>query len=158
MKPSRIQFLTCILIINSIVKCVYWTKKMAFSFLFFLVLYYTMREIRVALLGKAHQLKEQRYTDSYKRVQYSVSCVQAVVYMRLPVFGFWMRAQMSLYGFVQGRERLSWKLALGEKSLAASGTLTRVSIAPGSSVGRSTNRAECEGKLTLSLPCLPRRQ
>ena len=35
------------------------------------------------------------------------------------------------------KESLYWKLTLGEKSLAAPGTRTRVSIAPGFSVGRS---------------------
>ena len=34
-------------------------------------------------------------------------------------------------------ERVHWKLTLGEKSLAAPGTSTRVSIEPGISAGRS---------------------
>ena len=39
------------------------------------------------------------------------------------------------------QESLHWKLTLGEKSLAASGTWTCISIAPGCSVGLSTNWA-----------------
>ena len=41
-----------------------------------------------------------------------------------------------LYGH---RKSLHWKLTLGEKSLAAAGTRTRISVAPGFSVGRSAN-------------------
>ena len=41
------------------------------------------------------------------------------------------------------QDGLHWKLSLGEKNLAARGTRTRVSIAPGFSVGRSLCQLNC---------------
>ena len=66
-------------------------------------------------------------------------CVQTL--LQLPVFGiFNVRTDVDAYNCTPGlyghRKNLHWKLILGEKSLAAAGTRTRVSVTPGFSVGR----------------------
>ena len=70
------------------------------------------------------------------------SCVQTLV--SLPVFGtFKVRTDTDACDFILGlygqRKSLHWKLTLGEKSLTASGTRTRVSIMAGFLVGFSVH-------------------
>ena len=85
-------------------------------------------------MGKAQQSQEQRYP--FLSVRAVFSCVQTMVW--LPVFGiFNVRVDVDSCNCTAQRllESLHWKLTLGEKSLAALGSRTRVSTAPGFSVG-----------------------
>ena len=94
-------------------------------------------------LCKAQQPQEQRYP--FLSVFAAFSCVQTMTW--LPVFGiFNVRTRFRCMRLHTGAgwtsyKSLHWKLTLGEKSLAASGTRTRVSIAPGFSVRRSPSWA-----------------
>ena len=87
-------------------------------------------------LGEAQQPQEQRYP--FLSVCAVFSCLQTMVW--LPVFEiFNMRLHL---GAVRTPyyENMHWKLTLEEEEKnAGPGTGTRVSIAPGFSVGRSTN-------------------
>ena len=91
-------------------------------------------------MGMSQQLQEQRYP--FLPVCEVFTCVQTMV--RLPVFGIFSvgtdvdacDCTRGLYGH---HRRVHWKLTLGQKTFAVPGTRTRVSIAPGFSVERSTN-------------------
>ena len=57
----------------------------------------------------------------------------------LPVFAtFNMCTYVDVWNYTR-EQSLHWKLTLGEKSLAAPGTRTRISIAPGVSARHSTS-------------------
>ena len=83
--------------------------------------------------------KEKRYP--FLAVCVAFSCVQKMVW--LPVFGILTCTDVDAYNCTRGlyghRKRVCIGSCLGEKSRATPGTRTRVSIALGFSVGRSTN-------------------
>ena len=87
----------------------------------------------------AQQPQEQRYP--FPPTCVALLRVQTMVW--LSVLGtFNVRTDTDASNCTRGlyghRKSLHWKLTLGEKSLAAPGTRTRVSIAPGFSVARPT--------------------
>ena len=99
-------------------------------------------------MGSSGGLTRVRHTHSQRypflSVCVVVSCVQTMVW--LPVFGICnVRIYVGACDFSRGLYRhcksLHWKLTLGEKSLAALGTRSDISIVPGFSVGCSTNGA-----------------
>ena len=94
-------------------------------------------------LNRAQEPREQRYPFlSYQRVQYFRVSKQWYGCQRLGFLTCW---QVLMHAIVHGSCRntvsLWWKATLGEKSLAAPGARTHVSVAPGFSVGCSTNWA-----------------
>ena len=98
----------------------------------FLVLHFPLREVGSLCLGKAQQPQEQRYPFLSACVVFS--CVPTVVWLPKCWCMRWHTGAVRTPS-----ESLHWKLTLGERSLAAPGTRTRVSIAPGFSVRHTTN-------------------
>ena len=104
------------------------------TYVSFLVLPCLLRDICVTLPGKAQQPQKQCYP--FLSVWYFPASKQ---WYGCQCWGFVTHAQMLMR--VMAHKGLHWKLTRGEKSLAASGTRTRISIAPGLSVSCSTHWA-----------------
>ena len=90
--------------------------------------------IRVALPVRRYSSRNSCTTHSYHNVQHLL-CVQTVVWV--PVFGIQNFAHIPSY--MHCNTNCTEIMTLERKSLAATGNRTRVSIAPGFSVPRSTN-------------------
>ena len=112
-------------------ECVLVAKSLSFFFL--------LKKFSLSLAGnsgKVQQPQEQRYP--FLSVCAVFSCIQTTVW--LPVFGnLNVRTYTDACDCTRGMyghcKSLHWKLTLGEKALAKPGTRTRVSTAPGFSVG-----------------------
>ena len=89
-------------------------------------------------LGRAQQLQEQQYPFlSVCIFMYPINGMAASVCDFEPAHGCWCMQLHMVGGVGRGGgctvcKSLHWKLTLGEKSLAASGTRTSISIAPNS--------------------------